>query len=126
MNVDWSDCLNIANVTSRFALISGLDGDEVYRHKDLIGEACEYVGSIVVKKELEKSDEKRLEMLSAAYALRLYCLCNNDNITSFVAGDVHITSPDGGGKAEKLWQEYYKMCEDLVGSRDFLFGRVSV
>lgn len=118
--------MNIANVTSRFALISGLSDDEVYKHRALIDEACEYVSSLVVKSEFDKSDEKRLEMLSAAYALRLYCLCNNDNITSFVAGDVHITSPDGGDKAERLWQEYYRLCEDIVESRDFLFGRVSI
>ncbi len=125
MPADWSDCLNIANVISRFALFSGLDISEAYKQRDLIDEACEHIGSLVLKNELDSSDVKRLDTLCAAYAFKLYSLCNNDNITSFVAGDVHITSPaDGGDRAQRLWEEYSKLCEDLIGREDFLFGRV--
>ena len=51
-------------------------------------------------------------------------MCNDDNITSFTAGDVHITSPDGGSKAESLWKEYSQKSQDLLDTKGFIFGRV--
>lgn len=93
--------MNIANVITRFGLLTGLQNDEIYKWKALIDDACDYVGSIVIKENPDESEARRIEMLCAVYALKLYSLCNDENITSFTAGDVQITSPETGKTGEK-------------------------
>lgn len=117
--------MNIANVTSRFVLLSGLDNSEIYKWKTLIDDACDYVKSITVKENPDESETGKLEMLCAVYALKLYSLCNDENITSFTAGDVQITSPKSGeSKGERLWKEYSEKYSGLIDTKSFLFGRV--
>ena len=96
--------MNIANITKRFALYSGIDGAETYKWKSII-------------------DELRLENLCAVYAFKLYSLCNDDSISSFSAGDLKISSSaDGESRAEKLWREYADKSQDLIGREKFLLG----
>lgn len=117
--------MNIANVITRFGLLTGIQNDEIYKWKALIDDACDYVDSILVKRELSERESRKVEMLCAVYALKLYSLCNDENITSFTAGDVHITSPENRiNRGEKLWREYSEKCRGLVDTKDFLFGRV--
>lgn len=117
--------MNIANVITRFGLLAGLQNDEIYKWKALIDDACDYVGSIVIKENPDESEARRIEMLCAVYALKLYSLCNDENITSFTAGDVQITSPENRqNRGEKLWREYSEKCKDLIDTKSFLFGRV--
>lgn len=117
--------MNIANVTSRFALFAGLKNDEIYKWKSVIDDACEYIKSIVVKDCLSESETRKIETLCAAYALKLYSLCNEENITSFTAGDVRISSPGGAkDKGERLWKECCENCGGLINTKKFLFGRV--
>ena len=117
--------MNIAIVTSRFALLSGLSNSEIYDWKGIIDDACNYVSSIVIKENPDASDNIRLEALCAVYAYRLYSLCNEQEISSFKAGVVCVTSHAGvTGKAEKLWQEYLNAYSDLVENKRFLFGAV--
>lgn len=117
--------MNVANITSRFALLTGLDNSSLYKWRVLIDDACAYIKSHTKKTALDESETKRLEMLCAVYAFRLYCMCNDENITSFTAGDVQITSPDGAkDKAELLWKEYSEKSQDLIDTSNFIFGRV--
>lgn len=117
--------MNIANVTDRFALVSGIDKGEIYKWRALIDDACNYVTSIVIKNNLDKNDKTRIEMLCAIYAFKLYSLCADENFTSFSAGDVHFTSPaESVSKADKLWNEYCLKSSDLINCKGFLFGRV--
>jgi hypothetical protein len=52
-------------------------------------------------------------------------MCRRSPITSFTAGDVKITSPDGADNAgEKLWQELKKENADLLRGENYLFGRM--
>ena len=93
--------MNIANITKRFALYSGIDGAEAYKWKSIIDDAVVYVNSIVTKENLSEDDELRLENLCAVYAFKLYSLCNDDSISSFSAGDLKISSSaDGESRAE--------------------------
>lgn len=46
--------MNIANITKRFALYSGIDGAETYKWKSIIDDAVVYVNSIVTKENLRK------------------------------------------------------------------------
>ena len=59
--------MNIANITKRFALYSGIDSAETYKWKSIIDDAVVYVNSIVTKGNLSEDDELRLENLSADY-----------------------------------------------------------
>lgn len=117
--------MNIANVTSRFALVANLDNSEIYKWRILIGDACNYIYSHLKKRNLSKNDKRRVEVLCAIYAFRLYSLCNAENITSFTAGDVRIESSGNDiKKADRLWNEYAGKWHDLIDSENFLFGRV--
>ncbi|HBM98196.1 MAG TPA: hypothetical protein DD413_02095 [Ruminococcus sp.] len=117
--------MNIANVVSRFALLSGLSNSEIYDWRSLIDEACDYVNSIVIKENLNAADYAGIEMLCAVYAFRLYSLCKAQEVSSFKAGDVSVTSPaDSAERAEKLWLEYLEQYSDLVQKKRFLFGAV--
>ena len=109
--------MNIANITKRFALYSGIDGAEAYKWKSIIDDA------VVTKENLSEDDELRLENLCAVYAFKLYSLCNDDSISSFSAGDLKISSSaDGESRAEKLWREYADKSQDLIGREKFLLG----
>lgn len=116
--------MNIANVASNFAALSGADASETSRYNALIENACAYVSSKCIKSELDENDTKRLEMLCAVYALKLSSMCNDENITSFTAGDVKITSPVSGGKYGQMWRELSARESDLIKNDEFLFGRV--
>lgn len=117
--------MNIANVISRFLLLADIDNGEIYKWRSIIDDACTYVSSCVIKNKLNDTDNKRIEMLCAVYAFRLYTMCNDENITSFTAGDVTVASPDGRAqKAEKLWNEYKNKSYDLIDVDKFIFGRV--
>lgn len=52
--------MNIANVTSRFALVANLDNSEIYKWRILIGDACNYVYSHLKKRALNKNDKRRV------------------------------------------------------------------
>ena len=117
--------MNIANVTSRFALVANLDNSEIYKWRILIGDACNYVYSHLKKRALNKNEKRRVEVLCALYAYRLYSLYKAENITLFTAGDVRIeSSGDEIKKANDLWYEYAGKWRDLIDSENFLFGRV--
>lgn len=115
--------MNIANVMTRFSALSGIENSQLYKWHTLIEDACAFVSSKCIKSELDENDIKRLEMLCAVYALKMSSMCNDDNITSFTAGDVKITS-SGGNNFEKLWSELAAKSADLIKIDGFLFGRV--
>ncbi len=117
--------MNIANITSRFALLSGIDAEKAYKWRSVIDDAVDYVSSIITKPKLSESDTKRLEVLCAIYAFKLYRLCNDESVSSFSVGDVSITPPAAkADTAEKMWREYVEKAQDLVSEEKFLFGRV--
>lgn len=116
--------MNIANVTSRFAMISDMQGKELYKWRPLIEDSCRYISSRLKKDNLDENDTKRLEMLCAVYAARLCAICGEEGITSFTAGDVRVSPANSTQKYEKLWNEYAEKSQDLIKSEKFLFGRV--
>lgn len=116
--------MNIANITTRFALLCGIDKDEAYKWRT-VDDATAYVQSILVKDNLSESDKRRVEALCAVYAHKLYRLCNDESISSFSVGDVSVTSPKTSDiSAENLWKEYAQKAQDLISDEKFLFGRV--
>lgn len=116
--------MNIANVTARFAAFSGVDGDELLELSPLIDSAVSYIEQHSKTENPTESQTQRLELLSAAYAYKLYDMRSGADITSFTAGDVKITSPKGSNGGEKLWREMLRANSDLVSGDEFIFGRM--
>lgn len=119
--------MNIANVFSRFSEL-GSTGDEAFdRFRPLVQAACDYIDAHIAVQNPDAAQTERLELLAAAYALRLSDLCNADGVTSFQAGDVSIkTSSAGGtGQGERLWNALAAASADLLAPEGFLFGRIA-
>lgn len=117
--------MNIANITAKFSAFSGLTEDELVSQGAVIESAVEFITAHSTVPNPTEEQTQRLETLCAAYAYRLYDMCNGADITSFTAGDVKITS-SGGGKnsGEKLWQETKNVNGDLIQVDDFIFRRM--
>lgn len=118
--------MNIANVFARFAELSGYEDGELNRFRPLAETACRYVGSRCLIADPDAEQTARLELLAAAYALRLSETCNADGVTSFKAGDVSLTtsSADGADRSERLWRGLCAANPDLIAPEGFLFGRM--
>ena len=116
--------MNIANVCDRFLVLADIDAEELPRWRGLIEDACVYVTSRCIKENIGGADAKRLEMLGAAYAFKLYAMCGSQ-LSEFTAGDVKLaSSADKQVQAEKLWRELTDGSPDLIDAGGFLFGRV--
>ena len=117
--------MNIANVTNRFAVLADIDSSGISRWATLVEDACRFVQSLCRVENPNSEQTERLEMLSAAYALRLYMMCGDSGLTHFVAGDVKLTSSaDRRKNAMRLWQELAQQNADLIRGGGFVFGRV--
>ena len=117
--------MNIANITAKFSAFSGLSGDELSEQSTVINTAAEYIEAHTVPGAPNAEQVKKLETLCAAYAYKLYDMCNDSGITSFTAGDVKLTSPNGGkGSGERVWQEFREIYGGLLRGDGFIFGRM--
>ena len=117
--------MNIARVTDRFAVLAELNSSELVRWRPLIEDACRWVEAHCTVQTPDSEQTKRLELLSAAYALRLFSMSGGRQLSQFVAGDVRLTSSaDNAGGAWQLWKEMAKSNADLIRGDDFIFGRV--
>lgn len=116
--------MNIANVCDRFSVLAGLETEETARLLPFAEDACAYVQERCVVSEPDEAQTRRLELLAAAYALRLYSL-RGGQLKQFAAGDVRLTAATGPAEnACRLWRELVSDSTDLIKSDDFLFGRV--
>lgn len=105
--------------------LTGVPLNEMCRYHALLDDACAFVQEHCAVSEPNENQMRTLELLAAVYAFRLYEICSAENITSFTAGDVKITSSAAaGGKAEALWQELCEKNTDLIQVTGFIFGRI--
>ncbi|MEE1264087.1 hypothetical protein [Ruminococcus sp.] len=118
--------MNIANVDERFMMLAGVKPDEMCRWRGLVEDGCAFVEAHTVVKSPDEAQTKALELLAAAYAYRLFEICNAGNLTSFTAGDVNITSSAQEGSAERLWQSLCGEYSGLMDIKGFIFGRIVI
>ncbi|MED9969522.1 MAG: hypothetical protein UFA98_05860 [Ruminococcus sp.] len=117
--------MNIANVMERFSLLCGIDISEASKWRSVIEDSEAYINSRLLVDEPTAEQQKRIDMLVAAYAYKTYCLCNENNVTAFKAGEVQLTSSARRGDgAQKLWRKLISQSGDLISGDEFLFGRV--
>lgn len=108
-------------------MLSGVENKELSKWRTLIDDACAFVEEHAVVDNPDKMQTRRMELLSAAYAFRLYEMCSDDNVTSFTAGDVKITSSAAGrGRSEKIWNELCSQSGDIINTDGFVFGRIVI
>lgn len=116
--------MNVANVCDRFSVLAGLEAEETEQLLPFAEDACVYVQERCKVSEPDEAQTRRLELLAAAYALRLYSL-RGGQLQQFVAGDVRLTAANGWAEnAGRLWRELAADSADLIKNDDFLFGRV--
>lgn len=118
--------MNLEGVNERFLLFSGIESSELPRWQPVIEDACRAISARCIVPSPDEEQQKRLEALAAAYAFRLFSRCGGEQISSFTAGDVHITSSAGAeDKGEALWKS---LCEDstdlLKSGSGFFFERI--
>lgn len=112
------------NVTERFVMLCGMEKSEATAWRALIEDACIYIETRLQKRTLSAGQQKRAELLCAAYAYRSWCQ-SGSNITAFSAGEVHVTSPQRKSEeAEALWQRLCAESRDIFRGGNYLFGRV--
>ena len=116
--------MNIANVDERFMMLAGVKPDEMCRWRGLVEDGCAFVEAHTVVKSPDEAQTR--ELRAAAYAYRLFEICNAGNLTSFTAGDVNITSSAQEGSAERLWQSLCGEYSGLMDIKGFIFGRIVI
>lgn len=111
----------LKNVLHRFSVISGLNGEDISKWSFLCNESLNYVINHTVKEQLSEYDESRLCSLAASLAFYKLALYDLDCVSSFIAGDVHISKENIQNQAERLMQSEMNSCGDITDFGDFCF-----
>ncbi|MDO4748422.1 MAG: hypothetical protein Q4A12_04505 [Eubacteriales bacterium] len=118
--------MSLKDVIDRFALVSGLEQEEISKWFFLILDCIQYFESKTKNKSLSESDKKRLSYACAVYAYYKYSLTQSiATAYNFKAGDVEITQSSSMiESAVNLWQQQKQEISDIVDLDDFCFTRV--
>jgi len=122
--------LRLNLVIDRFALISGLEPEEVSRWTPLCADAVVQIEGM--KRSKVKDDEKtirRLSFCAAALAYYKYTLFTKEAaVSSFSAGNLSVgISVTERERAKQLWEEELRGASDLLEAQsDFCFLGVRV
>lgn len=114
----------IEEILKRFALLSGVNGEQLSSWSVLCGDALCFVREHVTKEKLTKEEENSICTLAAAFAYYKFCLAGADDISSFTAGDVHISRESELKKAEKMWKTEVACSAGLTDLDGFYFSGV--
>lgn len=106
-------------------MLSGAEVEQMCRWRTLVEDACAFVQAHTVISSPDAAQSRAMELLAAAYAYRLYEICNADGLSSFTAGDVKITSSASQGhSADALWRSLCAEYAELLDNKGFIFGRI--
>lgn len=104
----------LKNVLKRFSVISGLEGEEFSKWSFLCNESLNYVLEHMLKDELNECEEQKICSLAASIAFYKLTLYDFDGVTSFTAGDVHISKENIQKKAAIIMNEEMSRCNDIT------------
>lgn len=118
--------MSFKDVMDRFALVSGLEQEEISKWVFVILDCIKYFESKKGNRILTQNEEKRLCNACAVYAYYKYSLYNfSDNSSKFKAGDIEITKAENlSDKAHAMWQQTKEEISDIVDFDNFSFARV--
>lgn len=119
--------MSLKDVLDRFALVSGLSGEEVSKWVFVIIDCIKYFEKALKNKTVSENDKRRLIHSCAVYAYYKYSLMMlASNITKFKAGDIEITCSENlSDTAHQMWQIEKKEIADIIDFDDFCFCRVN-
>ena len=120
--------MKLSDVIERFALISGLEGEELSRWHPLCVDAMTQVHSMATAEALSDAmSSRRLSNLAGVLAYYRYVLYTRENVKDFGAGSVSITFGEDDLKAaEKMWETEKGLLSEFLLPSDFCFQRVRV
>lgn len=99
-----------------------LDDEKIEKYDSLIQSTANGIFSCL-NSEPDENGEGRLNYLCAVKSYYLICLCENDNVKSFSAGDVSYTAEDYTSCIKIMLEEAYEQCRDLFKAA-FVFEAV--
>lgn len=120
--------MSFKDVTDRFALVSGLEQEEISKWVFVITDCIKYFESMLNGKALDDAQKVRVSNACAVYAYYKYSLYKfADNSSKFKAGDIEITKAENvTDKAHTMWQQEKREIRDIVDFDNFSFVRVVV
>lgn len=120
--------MSFKDVLDRFALVSGLEQEQISKWFFVVLDCIKYFESKVNVAKLSRSNYRRLVHACAVYAYYKYSLFSFANSTQkFKAGDVEITQSESiTDKAHIMWQQEKSEIADIIDFDDFSFMRVRV
>lgn len=118
--------MSLKDVINRFALVSGLEQEEISKWVFVIVDCIKYFESRIGNVNVDGLMLSRLTHACAVYAYYKYSLFSFANAsTKFKAGDVEITSAESiTEKAHIMWQQEKEEVADIIDFDDFLFLKV--
>ena len=119
--------MKLSYVIDRFALISGIEGEELSKWIPVCTESMEEVRAMAREDSLNnESSAKRLSALAGVLAYYKFTLYAGENLKSITAGTVSITNfQEARVRAKELFErEKSELSPLLDASKDFCFKRV--
>ncbi|MBQ9742440.1 MAG: hypothetical protein IJV88_02040 [Ruminococcus sp.] len=120
--------MRLNQVIDRFALVSGLCGEELSRWTPLCVDAMNQVSKMLRPNMTpSEADSLRLSAFAGVLAYYKYTLYSRGGIKAFTAGSLSITEEDDKSRRAKLlWEAERESVADLIAPEGFFFGRVRV
>lgn len=117
--------MSLKDVIDRFALVSGLEQEEISKWIFVIVDCIKYFES-KLHSSYTDVERKRLSHACAVYAYYKYSLYNYAQTASkFRVGDVEITNSENlTDKAHAMWQNEKSEIADIIDFDGFYFCRV--
>ena len=120
--------MRLNEVINRFALVSGLEPEEVSKWTVLCVDASKEIERMVRKSvKLSEQDDIRLSNAAGVLAYYKYCMYEyGSRVKSFGAGNVNVTMAYNEAEhAEKLWKAEREGLGDILNTdSDFCFQGV--
>lgn len=120
--------MSLKNVINRFALVSGLEQEEISKWIFVIVDCIEYFESMCNTKNMSKQKLARLTHACAVYAYYKYSMLTSNEVESFKVMDIQVdnNSRTLTDKAKFMWEQQLREISDIVDFDDFCFCRVSI
>ena len=109
-------------VAESLNLLGGFDDEAVRRYKPIIDAVLAEVSDAAVDDAQE--NDPRLAQLAAAKAYAVICAAENDDVTSFSAGDVSLTVRSASENAKAYLDAALSGCTGLLKDSGFAFMSV--
>ncbi len=119
--------MSLKEIIERFALVSGLEMQEISRWLPILLDCREYFEEHL-RGELTESDSRRAAYACAVYAYyKISLVAQSDEVETFKVGDVSFTPLAKSNNAEKLWLSERESIGDILDiSGEFAFRSVSI